>query len=182
MAAIQFLIDKGAKLDVRNAKGWIPLTVADGVEYTPAVLKRYPEAAALLRKTMRERGLAVPPPNHSAEKAADQDAAGGKTIWDGVFTDEQAGRGSKIYAVSCAPCHKADLLGDSGAPALAGADFFSRFGGSSVDDLVKTIRASMPQDAPDSLGTPAYVDLVGYLLKANGRSSWGVEASQDSSV
>ena len=58
--AIQFLIDKGAKLDVRNAKGWIPLTVADGVEYTPAVLKRYPEAAALLRKAMRDRGLPIP--------------------------------------------------------------------------------------------------------------------------
>jgi cytochrome c len=132
---------------------------------------------------MRERGLAVPPPNHSAEKAADQDAvAGGKTIWDGVFTDEQAGRGSKIYAVSCAPCHKTDLLGDSGTPALAGADFFSRFSGSSVDDLVKTIRASMPQDAPDSLGTPAYVDLVGYLLKANGGSAGTTELSQDSAA
>ena len=180
---IQFLIDKGATLDVKNKKGWTPVVVADGVEYTPAVLKRYPEAAALLRKTMRERGLAVPPPNHSAEKPADQDAgAGGKTIWDGVFTDEQAGRGSKIYAVSCAPCHKTDLLGDSGTPALAGADFFSRFSGSSVDDLVKTIRASMPQDAPDSLGTPAYVDLVGYLLKANGGSAGATELSQDSAA
>ena len=183
---IQFLIDKGATLDVKNKKGWTPVVVADGVEYTPAVLKRYPEAAALLRKTMRERGLAVPPPNHSAEKApADAQAvpAGdGKTIWDGVFTDEQAGRGSKIYAVSCAPCHKTDLLGDSGTPALAGADFFSRFSGSSVDDLVKTIRASMPQDAPDSLGTPAYVDLVGYLLKANGGSAGTTELSQDSAI
>jgi mono/diheme cytochrome c family protein len=183
---IQFLIDKGATLDVKNKKGWTPVVVADGVEYTPAVLKRYPEAAALLRKTMRERGLAVPPPNHSAEKApADAQAdpaGGGKTIWDGVFTDEQAGRGSKIYAVSCAPCHKTDLLGDSGTPALAGADFFSRFSGSSVDDLVKTIRASMPQDAPDSLGTPAYVDLVGYLLKANGGSAGTTELSQDSAA
>ena len=183
---IQFLIDKGATLDVKNKKGWTPVVVADGVEYTPAVLKRYPEAAALLRKTKRDRGLAVPPPNHSAEKApAEAQAApagGGKTIWDGVFTDEQAGRGSKIYAVSCAPCHKTDLLGDSGTPALAGADFFSRFGGSSVDDLVKTIRASMPQDAPDSLGTPAYVDLVGYLLKANGGSAGAAELSQDSAV
>jgi cytochrome c len=148
------------------------------------VLKRYPEAAALLRKTMRERGLAVPPPNHSAEKTEAQDTAagGGRTIWDGVFTDDQAGRGQKIYAVSCAPCHKTDLLGDSGTPALAGADFFSRFNGSSVDDLVKTIRASMPQDAPDSLGTPAYVDLVGYLLKANGGSAGAAELSQDSAV
>src|SRR5262245_32941610 len=130
---IQFLIDKGATLDAKNKKGWTPVVVADGVEYTPAVLKRYPEAAALLRKTLRERGLAVPPPNHSAERAlADAQAApagDGKTIWDGVFTDEQAGRGSKIYAVSCAPCHKTDLLGDSGTPALAGADFFSRFSG-----------------------------------------------------
>jgi ankyrin repeat protein len=179
---IQFLIDKGATLDVKNKKGWTPVVVADGVEYTPAVLKRYPEAAALLRKTMRERGMAVPPPNHSAEKVEAQDAAGGKTIWDGVFTEDQAGRGQKVYAVSCAPCHKTDLLGDSGTPALAGADFFSRFGGSSVDDLVKTIRASMPQDAPDSLGTPAYVDLVGYLIKANGGSAGAAELSQDSAI
>jgi uncharacterized protein len=181
---IQFLIDKGATLDVKNTKGWTPVVVADGVEYTPAVLKRYPEAAALLRKTMRDRGLAVPPPNHSAEKTEAQDpAAGGvRSIWDGVFTEEQAGRGQKVYVVSCAPCHKTDLLGDSGTPALAGADFFARFNGSSVDDLVKTIRASMPQDAPDSLGTPAYVDLVGYMLKANGGPAGTAELSQDSAV
>ena len=74
IAAIQFLIDKGAKLDVRNAKGWTPLTVADGVEYTPAVLKRYPEAAALLRKTMRDRGLPVPEGTHSPERCASRRA------------------------------------------------------------------------------------------------------------
>jgi ankyrin repeat protein len=181
---IQFLIDKGATLDVKNKKGWTPVVVADGVEYTPAVLKRYPEAAALLRKTMRERGMPVPPPTHSAEKNEAQaaPAASDKTIWDGVFTDDQAGRGQKVYAVSCAPCHKTDLLGDSGTPALAGMDFFSRFNGSSVDDLVKTIRASMPQDAPDSLGTPAYVDLVGYMLKVNGGPAGAAELSQDSAA
>src|SRR5688572_17534583 len=58
---IQLLADKGARLDVVNKKGWMPVTAADGVEYTPAVLKRYPEAAALLRGLMRERGLPVPP-------------------------------------------------------------------------------------------------------------------------
>jgi uncharacterized protein len=179
---IQFLIDKGSPLDVKNKRGWTPVVVADGVEYTPNVLKRYPEAAALLRKTLRDRGLPVPPPTHSQEKPEAQaaPAAGGRTIWDPVYTEEQAGRGQKIYVVSCAPCHKADLLGDSGTPALAGADFFSRFNGSSADDLVKTIRASMPQDAPDSLGTPAYVDLVGYLIKSNGGPAGAAELSQDS--
>jgi ankyrin repeat protein len=61
IAAIQFLADRGARLDVVNSKGWAPVTVADGVEYTPDVLKRYPEAAALLRSLLAARGLPVPP-------------------------------------------------------------------------------------------------------------------------
>jgi ankyrin repeat protein len=67
IAVASFLIEKGAKLDARNAKGWTPLTVADGVEYTPNVLKRYPETAAYLRQVMRERGLpTVPEPGRPA--------------------------------------------------------------------------------------------------------------------
>ena len=58
---IQLLADQGAKLDVVNSKGWTPVFVADGVEYTPDVLKRYPEAAALLRSLLADRGLPVPP-------------------------------------------------------------------------------------------------------------------------
>lgn len=52
IAIAKFLIDKGARLDAKNAKGWTPLIVADGVEYTPNVLKRYPDAAAFLRQAM----------------------------------------------------------------------------------------------------------------------------------
>jgi ankyrin repeat protein len=57
---IEFLAEKGAKLDAVNEFGWMPVTAADGLEYTPAVLKRYPEAAALLRRLMAEQGLPVP--------------------------------------------------------------------------------------------------------------------------
>ncbi len=57
---IEFLAERGAKLDAVNSKGWMPVTAADGVEYTPAVLKRYPDAAAVLRELMREQGLPVP--------------------------------------------------------------------------------------------------------------------------
>jgi ankyrin repeat protein len=57
---IEFLTARGARLDAVNALGWMPVTVADGVEYTPAVLKRYPEAAALLRRLMAEQGLPIP--------------------------------------------------------------------------------------------------------------------------
>jgi uncharacterized protein len=65
IAVLTFLIDKGARIDVRNKKGWTPLIAADGVEYTPNVLKRYPETAAFLRKKLAERGLPVPPPLES---------------------------------------------------------------------------------------------------------------------
>jgi mono/diheme cytochrome c family protein len=183
---IQYLIDHGAQLDVVNKKGWTPLTAADGVEYTPNVLKRYPEAADLLRRTLRERGLPVPAPVHSQERTESRQAPAasqpGRTIWDGVYTDAQAARGQDVYKVSCAPCHKPDLLGDSGTPALAGADFFMRFNGSTADDMLKTIRGSMPQDAPDSLGTPAYVDLMSYLFKANGGPAGASELATDSAA
>jgi ankyrin repeat protein len=62
IAVLKFLIEKGARLDVRNEKGWTPLIVADGVEFTPAVLKRYPETAAFLRQQLAAQGLPVPPP------------------------------------------------------------------------------------------------------------------------
>jgi uncharacterized protein len=65
IAMLTFLLEKGAKPDVRNNKGWTPLIAADGVEYTPNVLKRYPETAAFLRKALAERGLPVPPPLES---------------------------------------------------------------------------------------------------------------------
>jgi ankyrin repeat protein len=62
IAMVKFLLEKGAKLDVRNKKGWTPLIAADGVEYTPNVLKRYPETAAFIRGVMKDRGMPVPDP------------------------------------------------------------------------------------------------------------------------
>jgi ankyrin repeat protein len=60
IGVIEFLAARGAKLDAVNTSGWMPVTAADGLEYTPDVLKRYPEAAALLRRLMAEQGLPVP--------------------------------------------------------------------------------------------------------------------------
>ncbi len=57
---IDFLVERGAQLDAVNANGWTPVYVADGVEYTPAILKRYPEAAARLRELMAAQNLEVP--------------------------------------------------------------------------------------------------------------------------
>jgi hypothetical protein len=45
--------------------------------------------------------------------------------------------------------------------------------------MVQNLRASMPQNAPDSLGDRAYVDLVAYLLNANGARTGAQELPLD---
>jgi mono/diheme cytochrome c family protein len=108
-----------------------------------------------------------------------QGAPSGGTVWDGVFTEAQASRGEAAYGRSCAVCHKEDLLGGGTAPALAGEAFFRRWNESTVDDVVQTMRGSMPQEAPGSLDAKVYVDIVTYLLKASGGPTGSSELTAD---
>jgi ankyrin repeat protein len=181
---IQFLVDKGAKLDVANKKQWTPLLAAEGVVYASSGIRRYPEAAALVRKLMREQGLPIPEIERDGGavpivKSAAAPASGGKTIWDGVFTEQQVQRGQQVYQRACAACHLDSLQGDDVSPPLVGPEFLGRFSGLSAHEMVQNLRASMPQNAPDSLGDRAYVDLVSYLLKANGGQAGSLELPLD---
>jgi ankyrin repeat protein len=53
---IRYLVDQGAKLDARNKLGWTPLMVAEGGQFG-ATVKEFPDAAALIRTLMTERGM-----------------------------------------------------------------------------------------------------------------------------
>jgi mono/diheme cytochrome c family protein len=112
--------------------------------------------------------------------AAASAPASTKTIWDAVFTQAQAERGRDTYQKYCSSCHKADLLGESAAPPLAGPEFNQRWTGQTLDDLLTTIRRSMPQEAPDSLGTAAYADIVSFLLSVNGSPAGPTEMPLES--
>jgi mono/diheme cytochrome c family protein len=204
---IEYLADKGARLDIRNKKGMLPVEVADGEEHTPAVLKRYPEAAAVLRRLMKERGLPVPAsaqpgvaagtvpgglPPAAAQATAEsraglalQDGRAGlalqtrRTVGDGVYSEPQAERGQIHYRSSCGQCHSDDLMGDRDAPALVGGAFTTRWGGQTVEDLYQSIKRTMPQEAPDTLGPAAYADIVSFILKSNGHPAGATELSID---
>ena len=108
-----------------------------------------------------------------------QGAASGATVWDNVFTEAQAARGEAAYLRSCAACHKEDLLGGGTAPALAGDAFFRRWNETTVDDVVQTMKSSMPQEAPSSLEGQVYVDILTYLLKASGSPTGSEELTAD---
>ena len=111
--------------------------------------------------------------------AAGAAAQQGPSVWDGAYSEAQATRGKERYNAACASCHADDLLGASG-PALVGESFMQRWTGSSVNDVLENIRQTMPQDSPNSLGTPGYVDLIAFLLQANslppGKTDLPVEA------
>jgi ankyrin repeat protein len=60
-STVQFLIDKGAKIDVWNQKnkmGWTPLRIADGVLLGTSI-RSSPETAAVLRQVMSAAGVST---------------------------------------------------------------------------------------------------------------------------
>ena len=85
-----------------------------------------------------------------------------------VFTAEQAATGQASYQASCAGCHQNDLSGSGTAVPLAGAGFMGIWRAQSVDTLVGSIQATMPPANPGGLGDGAYVNIVAFILQANG--------------
>ena len=87
-----------------------------------------------------------------------------RSVWDGVYTPEQAARGSALYSQHCASCHGSALTGGESAPPLTGGDFFSNWNGLTVGDLFERIRISMPADRPGKLTREQDADILAFML------------------
>ena len=94
-------------------------------------------------------------------------AATDRTVWDGVYTEEQATRGRVDYMKSCASCHAADLRGSNTAPSLVEESFAFLYGDTTVAELYGRIRRLMPSDRPNSLSSQSYRDIVSFILQSN---------------
>ena len=89
-----------------------------------------------------------------------------KSIWDGIYTEEQAKRGQALYAQECASCHGGELTGGEMAPPLAGGEFLAGWDGLTVGDMFERIRISMPQNAPGSLSGQQNADILAFMFQA----------------
>ena len=58
-----------------------------------------------------------------------------RTIWDRVYSGDQAARGEKLYAMQCAQCHGEGLTGVEMAPPLTGDMFNQNWEGVPLSDL-----------------------------------------------
>jgi cytochrome c len=90
-----------------------------------------------------------------------------RSVWDGVYTEEQAKRGEPLYRQKCASCHGDKLTGGESAPPLAGGQFLSNWNGLTLDVLFERIRLTMPSDNPAKVGRLPKADILAYMLSMN---------------
>ncbi len=85
--------------------------------------------------------------------------AGSRTTRSGVYSAEQASRGSDTYAMQCKSCH---------TPAShTGVVFANAWDRKPLSELFQYIVTRMPKNEPGSLQPDEYADVLAYLLKLN---------------
>src|SRR6266851_1381373 len=124
------------------------------------------------------RAAAASPETQDAQRKAD----GSRSVWDGVYTDEQAKRGAPLYSQYCGSCHGPTLEGGEMAPALAAGEFTSEWNGLTLGDLFERIRTSMPQNDPGGLSRQQNADILAYTLSANKFPSGTTELARDTEM
>ena len=82
------------------------------------------------------------------------------------YSEAQASRGKQQYAQYCAQCHMANLKGAGTAPALVGDEFLHDY--YRVGDLFSKVNVTMPGDNVHGLSADNYLNIIAYLLQANG--------------
>jgi mono/diheme cytochrome c family protein len=92
-----------------------------------------------------------------------------------VHTAAQAAAGRRAYQSSCVKCHTDTLIPLEGAkymgqqiPPLAGANFMTRWGARTTNDLSSRIKDAVGGFPPKDLDEKTYLSLTAYILQANG--------------
>jgi len=93
--------------------------------------------------------------------------AASRSVWDGVYTKEQAVRGRTAYQQDCLKCHAENLGGGEAAPGLVGDEFLQKWNGKTAGALFELMRKTMPSDDPGGLSSRQYSDMLAYILSAN---------------
>lgn len=102
-----------------------------------------------------------------------QQAAGRKTVWSGVFSEDAATRGDAVYKQYCVNCHGVEYEGDpsSGGPPLAGAKFMENWREDTAETLFWKIRKTMPRSgfrgSEKVLSDREALDIVALMFKKN---------------
>jgi mono/diheme cytochrome c family protein len=106
---------------------------------------------------------------------ANPQSASSGSIWSGVYTSAQAGRGKELYQARCGSCHGDKLVSDSDAPALTAPAFKFSWQKKTLAERFERIRTTMPPGENGELSVQECVDIIGYILQFNGYPSGNQE-------
>ena len=95
-------------------------------------------------------------------------AGRGQSLAGGIYTEQQADRGWARYRDACESCHAPDLSGGKVVPEMVGDTFAARWTGHTVGQLLERIVVSMPVEDPASVSRHDKVDILAFILRANG--------------
>lgn len=104
-----------------------------------------------------------------------------RSIWDGVYTTEQAARGEDVSREHCVECHSEDLSGGEGS-ALVGEGFMLNWEGQSLDRLFRKMRETMPLEAVQEVKDNEKLDVLAYLLQENDFPPGATELTEDADL
>jgi mono/diheme cytochrome c family protein len=91
-----------------------------------------------------------------------------RSTTEGVYSQEQAGRGRELYADQCTNCHGRALTGEGENGPVAGEKFRGEWEGETALTLFDRVRNTMPYKTPGTLSRQQTADLVAFLLYFNG--------------
>ena len=91
--------------------------------------------------------------------AAKTPTPAGPSTLSGVYTNEQAKRGSYVYIGTCRYCHSPQ--------SHTGPTFAKWWRGKQLSELYSFVLTQMPKNDPGSLAAEDVADVVAYLLKMN---------------
>lgn len=91
-----------------------------------------------------------------------------RSVWDGVYTVQQAERGKITFDRACASCHGDDLRG-GGNPelTLAGPVFVSRWNGRPLSDLYLKVGREQGDQTKTMMRPVEINETLAYVLEAN---------------
>ena len=115
----------------------------------------------------------------AASLGAATSGAGAGKIWTGVYSAAQAERGKVPFTGVCRRCHSDTLEGSRRGPALKGESFMADWEAQDLRRLFDKMRDTMPPDSPSSLEDREYLDVMTYILQANGYPAGSKDLAPD---
>lgn len=91
-----------------------------------------------------------------------------RVLADGVYTDQQASRGERVYRTVCESCHAPNLEGSEEGSVLIGEEFLGGWDGEVLAELMFLMMDTMPEENPGGLSEEEYTDVLAFLLQENG--------------